>query len=265
VRLALECGLHHFCEANIWTPEFVEIDRIARQKNLVAAPSASLRFSPVVKKLREIVRTRIGRLHSFQLLLSTYMPGWHPSEGPEFYGRNRSTSAGREMVPFELAWLSDVFGMPENLSGFVRRCADFPDLPEDLWSLQMDFRPTGVGHLTVLMGSQSECRQGMCVGDHGTVEFDLMRGYLKRYEPSAICPTEVIETGPLLETIEATYAEEIATFIGAICGTMHWPYSYLESATVTAALAACERSSVTGQVTDVHPEEQPSLVPDGVA
>lgn len=263
VRLALECGLHHFCEANIWTPEYVEIDQICREKNLIAAPSASLRFSPAVKKLRESVHHQIGRLHSFQLLLSTYMPGWHPDEGPEFYARNRGTSAGREMVPFELTWLSDVFGMPKNVSGSVRRCANFPDLPEDLWSLQMDLNPAGVGHLTVLMGSQSECRQGICVGDQGIVEFDLMRGYVKRYQPFATHAAEVVETGPLLETIEATYAQEIATFIGAIQGAVQWPYSYLESATVTAALAACERSSIEHHVVEVNPQEQPSLMPDG--
>ena len=43
---------------------------------------------------------------------------WHPWENvTDFYVSNQETNACREMVPFELTWIVDIFGYPEEIIG----------------------------------------------------------------------------------------------------------------------------------------------------
>lgn len=45
--------------------------------------------------------------------------------------------------------------------------------------LQFTLRKDEAGQLVVLMGCASICRQGICLGDKGLIEFDLWRGTLR--------------------------------------------------------------------------------------
>lgn len=251
VRLALELGLHHFSEANIWTTAPAEVEAISKQKRLVSAPSCSLHFLPIVKEIARVVRDELGSLHGYQMALNTYMPDWHPGEGAEYYARNRNTAAGREMVPFELLWLNEVFGPPASVCGSVTRGGVLPGVVEDTWSLQMELSQGGSGQLIVLMGCPGALRQGWCFGDSGQVFFDLFSGDVRRDFRGKT--TDTRNLGAMKDVLEATYRAEITAFVDAVQGKSPWPGSYQQSAWATATLAAAEASSASGvrQVVDL--------------
>lgn len=262
VNLAMELGLHHFSEANIWTPD---VDRIISQsaaKSLVSAPSVSLHFLDVVRQLRQAVAGELGNLHSYQMTLSTYMPLWHPGEGPEYYARDRSTSAGREMVPFELLWLNEVFGPPAAVSGRVAQRGQLPGMTEDVWSLQMELQSGATGQLIVTMGARRDCREGVCVGTNGVLRFDIVTGQISR---------QVSETGPSSvntfggtgnrDALERAYFGEINCFVDSILGRDRWPVDYRFTAIATAALAACEASAQSKRAERVDVLNQPATMP----
>lgn len=261
VEFALEKGLHHFCEASLWVHDYQRVQAISEEKGLISAPSCTFHFLPLAGELRRIVAEDIGSLHAYHMCLSTYLPTWHPGEGVEYYARNRSTSGGREMVPFELMFLNEVFGAPLDVAGTVTR-RGAPEIDsEDTWSLQMRIDNGATGQLVVLMGCQQLCRRGWFAGTHGVVDFDVITGDVCRNLPGSGI-NDVRNLGALKVILEAVYAEEIDTFVDVLHGESVWPHDYKASALRSAALAAAERSARSGRVEPVDPARQPGLTPD---
>ncbi len=78
----------------------------------VAAPSCTMRFHPAVQLMRErLAQGTIGRPLAFTHHVGQYLPDWHPWEDYRtYYVSRRETGAAREIVPFELNWLTYLFG-----------------------------------------------------------------------------------------------------------------------------------------------------------
>ncbi len=262
IELALDRRLHHFCEANVWTYDHARVRQISESHHLVSAPSCSLHFLPLVRELRRVVHEELGPLQTYQMMLSTWMPGWHPQEGMEFYARNRATTAAREMVPFELLYLNHVFGLPVEVSGSVARRGRLPYETEDTWSLQMELQHGGCAQLTVLMASPGLCRSGVAFGANGWIAFDLVDGTFQRHLPEPGLD-DLRSFGPMTDILEDVYRDELNTFIDAVHGRADWPHSYYHSSIATAALAAAERSALSGHREAVDPSLQPELLPAG--
>jgi predicted dehydrogenase len=260
VRLALECGLHHFCEANIWTRHWRQVEQASRERHLVSSPSHTFYFHPLVVELKQLVQQSLGKLHSWQFCLSTYMPDWHPEEGNDYYARRRDTAAAREMVPFELLWLNEVFGDAAAVNGIVGQRAALGNNLEDSWCLQIQLASGAIGQLTVLMGCPTPCRRGVCFGEHGMIEFDLWTGELKcRLNGRSEAPRQF---GSQAELIEGIYQQEINAFVDAVRTRAAWPLSYRRASHATAMLAAAELSSLSGKNEKVDGDRQPAPTPD---
>lgn len=258
IDLAFRKGLHHFSEADIWT--YGAARRAPRRRGLVSAPSASIKFLPVVKGLGKLVRENLGSLLSYHLALGTYMPGWHAHEGKEYYARHRDTAPAREMVCFELTWLNAVFSPAVEVAGHLEKYGALPGRTEDTWSLLMRLRDGGTGQLTSTMACPTDYLRGSCFGTEGAVSWNISSGEVtvrtRREEAS-----RRYQFGAVAAVLEASYAEEIGTFVDAALGRQTWPQSYALSQESTATLAAAERSSATGRWVKVDPRAEPDPSP----
>lgn len=263
VGTALELGKHVFCEADIWPFDVGLVERAqAARPGLVAAPSATLRFQPVVREVARIVAEELGTLHAFGYVLSVDAASWHPGEGAEYYARHRPTAPAREMTAFELIALQHVFGPAAAVSGLVQRRGAAESDSEDTFSLQYRTAGGAAGQLTVLMAPPQVARRGWAAGEHGVVHFDLLTGTVDRQLPGA----GLADTRKICDwggTLESVYLDEIATFVAATDGRARWPYSYPESQVVCGTLAAAELSTITGKVESVRADLAPAGVPDG--
>jgi predicted dehydrogenase len=260
IKLALERGLHHFIEADIWSYGAAEIERVSSEKKLVSAPSASLLYLPVVKALGTSVRDRLGSLLSYQFFMATYMPGWHTGEGTEYYARHRNTAPSREMIPFELNWLNPIFGSATDVAGRFGKFGALPADSEDTWSLSLRLRSGGIGQLAITMSCPVDYRRGCCFGTNGMITWDIYSGDLV-VQTVADQSARSQNFGAIGSVLEAMYAEEINTFIDAIHGQRPWPQTYASSQQSSATLAAAEESSVTGRWVTVDSRQDPELAP----
>lgn len=260
VKLALERGLHHFIEADIWSYDGAAIERVSRQKNLVSAPSASLRYLPVVQALGEHVRRDLGQLLSYQLFMATYMPGWHAGEGREYYARHRNTAPSREMIPFELNWLSPIFGAATEVAGRFEKYGSLPGDTEDTWSLSMRLQHGGVGQLAITMACPVDYRRGCCFGTGGMITWDIYTGDLIVQTAADKSPRR-LNFGAVGDVLEPMYHREINTFVDAAGGGPPWVQSYALSQHSSATIAAAEQSFVTGQWVKVDPHAEPAPSP----
>jgi predicted dehydrogenase len=256
VELALDRGLHHFVEADIWSYGVVE--RVARTPGLVCAPSLTFGFLPVVRALVEKVPAAIGTLLGYQFFLAGDMAAWHPAEGNEYYGRHRDTAPAREMVPFELAWLARVFGQPRSVAGKYGRHSGRTESFEDTWSLLMQLESGGTGQLTVTMATPGDYRGGSAFGVKGGATWEINRGELVLHAPGR--PPAVHQYGAIGQVIEPTYAAEINAYVDAIQGGAPWLHRYADYQHAIATLAAAEVSRGTQAWTAVDPWREPARV-----
>jgi predicted dehydrogenase len=239
VELAFERRIHHFVEADIWS--YGAAERAARSTSLVCAPSLTFNFLPVVKALAEIVPVAIGPVLGYQFLLAGDMATWHPTEGSEYYGRHRDTAPAREMVPFELSWLTRIFGPAKSVAGRFGRFSRRDGAIDDTWSLLMQLERGGTGQLTVAMACPHDCRRGSACGVKGAAEWDINAGKIVLHDAAGV--SRVHQFGEISGAVEAAYAAEINCYVDAIQGGAAWPHSYAEYQFAIATLAAAEASA----------------------
>jgi len=205
-------GIHCFIEASV-----TDADRIAelslRVKNttLVMAPSCTMRYYPGPRKVKElIVAGKIGKPLSFNYQTGQYLPDWHPWEKiQDFYVSTRETGGCREIVPFELTWLNDIFGSPDPLACVKSKVSEITADIDDIYhcllrypagllaniTVEVISRPRATRELRVL-GSEGElvfsadenCVRYIHVGDKEWVRFLLSAGtpeagYINPEEP----------------------------------------------------------------------------------
>lgn len=260
VSMAVRAGSHVFSEADIW-PAGPDVAEHATTAGVLAAPSATLLFQPVVREVARIVATELGTVHAFGYVLSVNEPSWHPGEGREYYARHRATAPAREMTAFELIALQHLVGPAVAVDGIVTRRGALDHNGEDTYCLQYRTGTGAAGQLVVLMAPPQVLRQGWIAGDAGVVRFDLVAGTVRRDFPGLVSDERMIADWGA--TLESTYLDEIATFLGAIDGTATWPYSIHDSVLVCGTLAAAELSSLTGRTQQVRPDLVPAPLPDG--
>jgi len=199
-------------------------------------------------------------LLSYQFLLSTFAPSWHPHEGAEYYSRHRDTCPAREMVPFELGWLNAIFGPATEVAGHFGKYGQLRSDTEDTWSLGMRLQGSGFGQLTITMACPQDYRAGCCFGTNGMAAWDISSGEIALQTNREPTP-RILHCGFIGSVIEQIYHEEINLFVDAAMGRCSWPHSHALSRQCSAILAAAETSSVTRGWVTVDPEMEPASAP----
>jgi len=141
IKLAIEKKIPAFVEASVLIEGLEELDALSRENKVFIAPSCTFRFHPAIAKIKEIVKGgEYGKVTNFVYYLGQYLPDWHPNESiKNFYVGKKETSGAREMVSFELTWITDILGLPENITGFFGKTLDMGVDIDDTYAFAMDF------------------------------------------------------------------------------------------------------------------------------
>lgn len=162
-----------FIEASV-----VHADRIlalhhaAQEKGIVMAPSCTMRYFPGPRKVKELLTAgAIGKALYFNYQTGQYLPDWHPWEKVEdFYVSRRETGGCREIVPFELAWLNDVFGEPEPLALVKDQLGDIDADIDDVYHCLLRFPGGVIGNMTVdVLSRPTSTRELRIIGSAGQI------------------------------------------------------------------------------------------------
>ena len=259
IKLALENGLHHFCESSIWTYNYKEVMETSSKKGLASCPSNTMLFLPSVKKIKEIVASgQLGTIQDWHMFLSTYEPGWHPAEGKEYYARNRATSAGRDMLAFELMYLSNLFKEEiASVYASINKRGKTSGNFEDCWNILIEHEEGLTGNFTILIGSKPLMRNGWIAGQESVLKYNILTGIVEIVIDNS--HSIIYKCGSQKETLEKTYLDEISSFVKAIKGEIKWPITYKHNAEITAITAAIEKSALSNKREKVDIIYQPSI------
>ena len=91
----------------------------------------------------------------------------------EYYVSNPATGGAREIVPFELTWITDIFGMPHKVFGNVRRTIRIPGAEkiDDTYNFLLDYGDL-LATITIDVVSRSATRRLTINGDARQLRWD---------------------------------------------------------------------------------------------
>lgn len=247
MNIAVENNKPSFVEASVVIDGLEAINETATRKNILIAPSCTLRFHPAIKDIKHIVQSgKYGRFTNLSYHSGQYLPDWHPWEKvSDYYVSQKDTGGGREIVPFELTWLVDVLGYPEKVWGFFGKTMNVGADIDDTYVISLKFKQ-GYGTLLVDVASRYAVRnlvlnmeraQIVWRWDEAAVnvyEADNQRWITYRQRESTA------QTGYNKNIIEDMYIEELGSFINAVQGKGTFPNSLADDIEVLKVLYRIE-------------------------
>jgi len=245
--LAVQQGKHFFTEASVLDDGLAELEAESLRRGVVAAPSCTMRFHPAIRTAKEVLESgAVGRVLAFSHHFGEYLPRWHPWEDyRDFYVSRRPTGGCREIVPFELVWLTWLCGDVAAVSAFKGRVSDLDADIDDVYQIILRFKSGCLGHLQVDVLQRVGYRQSRFVCSEGVISWDWDARKLLVYGADG-CWREYRDTYTH-NSVEGFYIDEMAAFLAAIKGERPWPYTLSDDRRILSLLYAAERSAESGQ------------------
>lgn len=247
---AAKNNIHFFTEASVVKDGLDELIEILKGKNIVGVPSSTLRFHPAVKRIKKLVDSQtIGKLCTFTHHSGQYLPDWHPWEKvTEFYVSNKETGGGREIVPFELSWITWIFGEVEKVTGVVANTLNFGNNIDDVYHAILTFKSGLTAYLLIDVVSRFAYRHFKLLGSEGVIEWDWNKKEVSVFDPNK---TEwqfykedlgTAHEGYNPNIIEEMYIDEINHFLNAVRGKEKYHYSMEDDLKILDILYKIEES-----------------------
>jgi predicted dehydrogenase len=232
MNLAVDAGIPAFVEASVILEGLEEIDARAKEKNVLIAPSCTFRLHPLIRETKEIVRSgKYGKVTNFSYHCGQYLPDWHPWEDVrDFYVSKKETGACREIVPFELTWLVDIVGYPENIIGFYGKTMDVGADIDDTYVISLKCKES-LGILLVDVVSRYATRNFLLNLEYGQITWrwdePVVRVYDAHKQRWITYGQQVSQAhqGYNKNIGENMYIEEMQTFIQAVKEGVEFPNS----------------------------------------
>ena len=221
---ALERGIHCFIEASVIDADLIlELSDKIKKTNTIIVPSCTMRFYPGPIKIKDLVSQGvIGKPLNYNYQSGQYLPDWHPWEKiEEFYVSTFDTGGCREIVPFELTWLNDIFGYPTPLACVKRKLTNM-DVPiDDIYHCLLEHPDGLIGNLTVEVISRPKAtRELRLIGSEGEIIYSGNDNTVKYINTSmSSWKTIKLKTGKIEKNYinsEEPYIEEIRKFTNAV-------------------------------------------------
>ncbi len=228
VDIARKHGKPVFVEASVILDEVMQIKK--ESTGIFVAPSCTFVFHPMIKEVKNIVRSgRLGNVCNFSYHSGQYLPDWHPWENvKDFYVSNRKTGGAREIVPYELTWITDVFGFPRDIKGFFRKTGETGCDIEDSYACCLDYGEM-TGTLLVDVVSRYPARNLIINFQNGQIQWKWDNNRLDIYDAASGITTfaeqeeQIHETGYSDMIGEKMYIDEISAFLNGIKNPLAYP------------------------------------------
>ncbi len=250
-------GFHHklssFIEASVVDAEEIRrLGYLTFDSELIIVPSCTMRYSAGPRKIKEIIQSgQIGKILNVNYHTGQYLPDWHPWENIEdFYVSNRETGGARELVPFELTWLNDIFGTPTPISCYKTKLSDFAVEIDDVYHFLLQYDYEVLANITIEVISRPiAVREMRILGTKGEIAFSGESNTV-RYIKLGMTDWEEFKFNPGICEVgyinpEEPYIAEIKDFIAAITANDEslFPNSLMADYNVLQTLYSLEKLS----------------------
>lgn len=247
VNIAVKYKKPVFIEASVMLEETREIEKISR--DIFVAPSCTFVFHPIIKEIKNIIMSgKLGKICNFSYHSGQFLPDWHPWEDVnDFYVSRRETGGAREIVPYELTWITDIFGLPQEIKGYYRKTGNIGCDIEDSYVSCLNYGDM-VGSLLVDVVSRYPARNLIINFEKGQIQWRWDKEQVEVYNAendswNMIKPEEQEhEEGYSPMIGEGMYIEEIKAFLAGIENKTAYPNTMEKDIKVLELLNAIESS-----------------------
>ena len=247
IEWSIAAGKPCFVEASVIRAPLPALDERARAKGVLVAPSCTLRFHSAIRDITQVVQSgRYGKVCNFSYHCGQYLPDWHPWEKvTDYYVSNPLTGGAREIVPFELTWMVDAFGWPQQVQGMKLRTTDVGAPIDDTYAALLRFDGF-VGSLVVDVVARQAVRKLTLNFERASLSWDWDSGTVRIYEADAgrtvelHQPSSSAHAGYHQNIGEAMYVAEVGSFLAAAQGKGRFPHSLQDDIRVLSLLEAME-------------------------
>lgn len=246
-----------FIEASVVDTEINKILKDANNLNVFLAPSCTMYFHPAIKIIFEIFKKKsLGTISTFIYHSGQYLPDWHTYESvSDYYVSQKETGGAREIVPFELTWLTQLLGFPKRVAGFYQKTIEIEGAEEidDTYMMLMDYSNYLV-NITVDVVSRTASRRLTINGSKGQLIWNWDEAVIKVYDSdqddwSLINYKQRASANGYNENIsEDMYIEEVDLFLKAVFNGDKWPNSLKHDLKVLQLLYSLEESSNKSEI-----------------
>jgi len=252
--ISVKLGLSCFIEASVVDGEqLLELEDQARKNGVVCFPSCTMKYFKGPQIIKQVLESGIlGQILTVNYQTGQYLPDWHPWESMhDYYVSERATGGCREIVPFELTWINDLFGIPEPIFCNKSKISNLDVDIDDVYHILLKY-PRGelVSMVVEVLSRPFASREMRIIGSNGRLIFDGENSSVRfaTTENSDWSLIDVSEVGNHHGSInpEGPYMREIADFISAVTtndATM-FPNSLSKDSQVLETLYKLEQISV---------------------
>lgn len=250
-KIALENNIHFFTEASVVLDEMLEVIQKLKTSNTKGIPSCTLRYHPIITTVQQLLESKvIGKPLVVMYHSGQYLPDWHPWEDyRKFYVSKKETGACREIVPFELIWMTKIFGRINSVIGRKRKITNLETDIDDIYSVLIEFENNIECNLIVDVISRYPYRQLKILGEEGVIIADWSDRSVRYFSKDKTWNNVKIDDGKIEENYvhgELSYVKEMSDFIKSIKGEILQSYTFEDDYKILNILNAIERSSDTG-------------------
>lgn len=261
IKIALENNIHFFVEASVVDTDIEQIKEQLKEKDVVCAPSATMCYHPAVKLIAQMVNNGdLGKVSNVIYHSGQYLADWHVYESvSDYYVSNPMTGGCREIVPFELGWITNMLGFPKRVCGNKRKTVEIKGAEDidDTYNCLLDYDDCLVS-LTVDVVSRYATRRLLINGDQKQLRWDWNDDHIQLFSVEEGAWKKVpykvsaAEEGYNKNIGENMYIDEIRNFLSAIGGKEKFLNSMENDHNVLKLLYAIEESDKNSRIVDVN-------------
>ncbi len=248
--IAIKNNIHFFTEVNLSSTSVKKIISQLKKKNIVGLPSNTLLYHPLVKKLKELLtQKQIGKTLTVYHHFGHFLPNWHPWEDyRDFYVSKKKTGAAREIIPFELVWLTYLFSNIKSVYGSVHKVSKLKADIDDLYQAIIEFS-NGIKCILVIdVISDPSFSETKIIGEKGVILCDHNEGIIKigkssKWKRIQINSGEIAKGYKGNTPSESLYVDEMNNFMTAIKRKKLPSYTFNDELKILKVLDAIELSN----------------------
>ena len=254
-NIAIKNNIHFFTEVNLSSTDVKKIiQKLKKKKSLVGVPSCSTLYNPVIKELSKIIKkSSTGKILTVYHHFGHYLPNWHPWEDyRKFYVSKKETGAAREVVPFELIWMTHLFSEIKSVYGQIAKISKLKTNIDDIYEILFEFK-NGIHCILVIDVIASPAfSETKIITEKGVILCDHNLGLIKQNYNSK-WTSKKLNMGKIAKGYkgntgsETLYEEEMNSFMNAVLKKKKYPFLYEKELKILKILDSIEKSNKSGK------------------
>jgi predicted dehydrogenase len=252
-NIAIKNKINFFMELNLFSKDVKKIIKFVSGKDIKAFPSCTMKFHPVVKKLKKLLESQpIGKILMIEHHSGFFLPYWHPWEDYKtFFASKKETGGAKELFPIDLMWITSLFTDVKSVHARVGKISNLDVNIDDFYTATFELENGIICNYTTDVFSIPPFKQTKIFGENGQIICNFHQGIIE-IKKDKTCKIFNVKLGEVAKGYKGTtppetlYEDELQSFFDALKGNKY-PLTLEDELKLLKILDAVEISSKRGR------------------